>query len=93
MSEGGGGSTKASSMTAVGSAGGVGGEHCPGMGSGGRLVNSTSDDPGETMPSVVLSSVAELCLRSSAEAGNDDKDSWLSRVALVCAHELSELVD
>jgi hypothetical protein len=59
-------------------------------------VSSTSDGLGEALSSsclLVLSSVAELSLRSRAEAGNDDKDSWLSRVALVCAHELSELVD
>lgn len=83
-------------MTAVGSAGGVGGENWPGIGSGGRLVNSTSDGLGEALSSsclLMLSSVAELSLRSRADAGNDDKDSWLSRVALVCAHELSELVD
>lgn len=83
-------------MTAVGSAGGVGGENCPGMGSGGRLVSSTSDGLGDAWPSTsgfMLSSVAELSLRSRADAGNDDNDSWLSLVALVCAHELSELVD
>jgi hypothetical protein len=77
---------KASSMAAVGSAAGVGGEKAPGMGSGGRLVSSTSDARGDTTPSEcisVLSRVAELSFRSRADTGNDDNDSWLSRVALV----------
>lgn len=58
-------------------AAGVGGEKAPGMGSGGRLVISTSDARGEATPSECpeLSKKPELSLRSKAEAGNEDNDS------------------
>jgi hypothetical protein len=58
-------------------AAGVGGEKAPGMGSGGRLVMSTSEGRGDAMPSECseLSKKPELSLRSRAAAGKDDSDS------------------